>query len=134
MLHADPGSTSKVQLGLFSPQLPETGRLDVTLARLATLVGEGNAGQAVLDDTHTPEGFHIEPFRVEASESAEPVSPNRARVCANFVRHCPRPWCWKTDSPEHSFFVTNAVLWNGPTDLWLKGGEWWNESVGDRNN
>ncbi|HLK53631.1 MAG TPA: DNA polymerase Y family protein, partial [Candidatus Angelobacter sp.] len=32
-LHAEPGPTSKLQLGLFSPQLPEPGRLDVLLAR-----------------------------------------------------------------------------------------------------
>ena len=34
-LDAEPGSTSKVQLGLFSPQLPEPSRLDVTLARIS---------------------------------------------------------------------------------------------------
>ena len=39
-LTAEPGSTSKVQLGLFSPQLPEPGRLDVTLARIRAIVGE----------------------------------------------------------------------------------------------
>ena len=33
-LLAEPGATSKVQLGLFSPQLPEPGKLDVTLAVL----------------------------------------------------------------------------------------------------
>jgi protein ImuB len=38
---AEPGHTSKVKLGLFSPQLPEPGRLDVTLARIAKIVGEG---------------------------------------------------------------------------------------------
>ena len=57
LLHAEPGNTSKVQLGLFSPQLPEAGRLDVALARIAALVGDGNVGQAVLDDTHAPESF-----------------------------------------------------------------------------
>ena len=41
-LTAEPGSTGKVQLGLFSPQLPEPSRLDVTLARIRALVGDGN--------------------------------------------------------------------------------------------
>ena len=49
---AEPGSTSKVQLGLFSPQLPEPSRLDVTLARIRAIVGEENVGRAVLNDTH----------------------------------------------------------------------------------
>ena len=51
-LEAEPGSTSKVQLGLFSPQLPEPSRLDVTLARIRAIVGEENVGRAVLKDTH----------------------------------------------------------------------------------
>ena len=53
-LTAQPGSTSKVQLGLFSPQVPEPMRLDVTLARIRSIVGEDCAGQAVLKDTHPP--------------------------------------------------------------------------------
>ena len=51
------GSTSKVQLGLFSPQLPEAARLEVTLARIRAIVGEDCVGRAVLQDTHAPEGF-----------------------------------------------------------------------------
>jgi hypothetical protein len=43
-LTAEPGSTSKVQLGLLSPQLPEPMRLDVTLARIRDLVGMRAAG------------------------------------------------------------------------------------------
>lgn len=43
-LTADPSSTSKVQLGLFTPQLPEPMRLDVTLARIRAIVGENNVG------------------------------------------------------------------------------------------
>src|SRR5206468_4396430 len=51
-LTAEPGSTSKVQMGLFSPQLPEPMRLDVTLARIKAIVGEDCVGRAVLEDTH----------------------------------------------------------------------------------
>lgn len=47
-LTVEPGSTSKVQLGLFSPQLPEPKRLDVTLARIRAIVGENSVGRAVL--------------------------------------------------------------------------------------
>src|SRR6202012_508940 len=68
-LHAEPGNTSKVQLGLFSPQLPEPGRLDVTLARIAAVVGEDNVGRAVLEDTHAREAFRMEPFRVPSGDS-----------------------------------------------------------------
>ncbi len=75
-LSAQPGSTSKVQLGLFSPQVPEPMRLDVTLARIRSIVGEGCAGQAVLKDTHRPDAFRVEPFAVPSSAA---LAQNRER-------------------------------------------------------
>lgn len=68
-LTAEPGTTSKMQLGLFAPQLPEPSRLDVTLARIRALVGEGNVGRAVLKDTHEADAFRMEEFRLESANS-----------------------------------------------------------------
>jgi len=70
MLTAEPGSTSKVQLGLFSPQLPEPMRLDVTLARIRALVGDECVGSPVLRDTNQPDGFRVEPFKVPSARSS----------------------------------------------------------------
>jgi protein ImuB len=72
-LAAEPGTASKVQLGLFSPQLPEPARLDVTLARIRAIVGDENVGRAVLRDMHEPDGFQMEPFTVLPSGTL-PVS------------------------------------------------------------
>jgi len=69
-LHAEPGNTSKVQLGLFSPQLPEASRLDVALARIRAIVGENNVGCAVLQDSHALESFRMGPFSVLSGESS----------------------------------------------------------------
>lgn len=63
-LAAEAGQSSMVQLGLFAPQTPEPSRLDVTLARLKALVGEGRVGVPVLEDSHRPESFRIEDFSV----------------------------------------------------------------------
>ena len=65
-LSAEPGPESKVQIGLFSPQLPESARLEVTLARLAAVVGEDRVGQAVLADSHQDGEFAMKPFVVPA--------------------------------------------------------------------
>jgi protein ImuB len=54
---AESGSTHKVQFGLFAAQLPESARLDVTLARIRSIVGEGNVGQPVLTDSYRPQEF-----------------------------------------------------------------------------
>jgi protein ImuB len=128
-LDAEPGSTSKVQLGLFSPQLPEASRLDVTLARIRALVGEGNVGQAVLLDTHAPEAFRMEPFSVSSGcptieSSVQPgmamrrlrpaetisVTLQDARPAAFFFR-------------EWRYRVERAY---GP---WFTDGEWWNPGL-----
>lgn len=69
-LSAEPGHESKVQIGLFSPQLPESTRLEVTLARLAAVVGEDRVGQAVLTDTHQDGSFTLQPFVVPAIQPA----------------------------------------------------------------
>ncbi len=84
-LSAQPGSTSKVQLGLFSPQVPEPMRLDVTLARIRSIVGEGCAGQAVLKDTHHPDAFRMEPFVVPSSSASE-AKPGTQRIAMRQLR------------------------------------------------
>jgi protein ImuB len=130
-LHAEPGNTSKVQLGLFSPQLPEPGRLDVTLARITALVGEANVGQAVLDDSHAPESFHVEAFQV-SSEDASPVSC-QAKVCVRQLRPPQQIWVMLEDARPSSFVFRNQrCVVERAYGPWLKGGEWWNETLWGR--
>ena len=69
---AEAGHASTVQLGLFLPQLPESSRLDVTLARLKALVGEDRVGSPVLEDSHRADAFHMESFAVNAGGAATP--------------------------------------------------------------
>ena len=63
-LTAEAGQSSKIQLGLFAPQMPEPSRLDVTIARLKAIAGEDRVGTPVLDDSHRPGSFHLESFAV----------------------------------------------------------------------
>ncbi len=50
-LTAEAGRSGTVQLGLFAPQMPEPSRLDVTLARLRSIVGDDRVGSPALEDT-----------------------------------------------------------------------------------
>jgi len=123
-LEAEPGSTSKVQLGLFSPQLPEPMRLDVTLARIRAVVGEECVGSPVLKDTHGADGFRMEDFKVGAQGSLfetrmSPTAmrqlrpPERVRVSLRERR--PVGFCFR----ETRYVVEKAY---GP---WLAEGDWW---------
>ncbi len=56
-LEAVPAKPRAAQAGLFVPIAPEPEKLELTLARLRGLVGEGNVGTAELLDTHRPGAF-----------------------------------------------------------------------------
>ena len=55
-----------LQSGLFIPQAPEPAKLELTLARLAKLVGSRNVGSPEVIDTHRPDTFQIKRFVVSA--------------------------------------------------------------------
>src|SRR5208283_3547958 len=69
-LLAQPARSQSVQQGLFTPQTPEAGRLEVLLARLRKLVGENRVGAAELLDSHRPEAFRMAPFVPGASTAS----------------------------------------------------------------
>jgi protein ImuB len=126
---AVPGSTSKVQLGLFSPQLPEPSSLDVTLARISAIVGEENAGCAVLNDTHVPDAFRIEPFQV-LSTHAKPIPSVTVRPATRLIRPAENMSVTIQNSKPKSFFFRDRKYAveraYGP---WMISGDWWNPSL-----
>ncbi|MGA2327039.1 MAG: DNA polymerase Y family protein [Bryobacteraceae bacterium] len=63
-LSAEPVNPRVVQHGLFLPPAPEPQKLELTLARIAKLVGEGNVGSPELLDTHRPGAFRLKRFTV----------------------------------------------------------------------
>jgi protein ImuB len=81
---AESGQSSKIQLGLFVPQMPEPSLLDVTLARLKALVGEDRVGSPVLDDTHCPGSFHMDEFSLAGKVSV--TQRARARMALRRMR------------------------------------------------
>lgn len=127
-LRAEPGATSKVQLGLFSPQLPEPGRLDVTLAKITAIVGEGNVGMAVLDDTRRAGDFHIEPFSITNAEPPAPVTSSP--LCLRLLRPAERiQVSIQCGQPREIRFRERSYSVEQVYGPWLKGGDWWNESI-----
>ena len=132
VLTAESGNTSKVQLGLFSPQLPEPMRLDVTLARIRAIVGEDCVGRAVLTDTHRLDSFRMEPFTISSpqasssmparsSESDKSLAAGRQlrsieKVVVTLRRLQPIAFEFR----NRRYQVECAY---GP---WLTCGEWWN--------
>jgi protein ImuB len=51
-----------LQGGLFLPPAPEPEKLQITLARISAMAGEGNAGSPELLNTHRPDAFVMKAF------------------------------------------------------------------------
>lgn len=126
-LQAEPGHISKVQLGLFSPQLPEPGRLEVTLARIAKIVGEDAVGQAVLRDTHQPRGFRMEKFRVPTIAPA-PTEADVVRFALRELRPSePIAVQIHAGAPSSLRFRNESYRVEAAYGPWVIGTDWWNQ-------
>ena len=128
-LEAEPGSTNKVQLGLFSPQLPEPSRLDVTLARIRGIVGDENVGRPVLKDTYQPGEFSMEPFTVPTgASSAIPATQYRSAMRklrpADSVTVTVQGQRPKAFYFRQKHYVVEHIY--GP---WVVSGDWWQSSL-----
>lgn len=71
-ISAEPVKPRASQTGLFIPLAPEPERLEITLARLAKLVGPERVGSPELLDTHRPDALRMKRFTI--------VSGNRKRI------------------------------------------------------
>jgi protein ImuB len=127
---ADPGTTSKVQMGLFTPQLPEPDRLDVTLARIRAIVGENRVGRAALEDTHRPDAFRMESFTIPTTTATLQVPQAQIQNQAQAARRRLRP-AEAIAVTLHQRRPTSFVFRNerytverawGP---WFFSGNWW---------
>lgn len=135
-LEAQPVKPRRTQRGLFVPSSPEPEKLELTVARLRSLVGDGQVGTPELRDTHRPDSFFMRPFTPRAMQnggrSAVAEAPEQrngaARLCLRrfrparyaqviVVNHQPV----RIVSPSVSGRV---VMAKGP---WRTSGEWWRE-------
>jgi protein ImuB len=136
-LSAEPVNPRVVQHGLFIPLAPEPQKLELTLARITKLVGEGNAGSPQLLDTHRPRAFRLMRFK-PGTVSSFPVFRAGEFGEGNGERgYCPG-FCLRAFRPERRAVVTESggrpaevraqgvrgrVLESaGP---WRTSGDWW---------
>ncbi len=127
-LEAIAAKTGAVQDGLFAPPLPEASRLDVTLARLGALVGEGRVGSPALRDTHAPDSFSVGLFKNELAAAAA-CSANAAPAMRQL--RPPEPATVHTEAAHPVQFFFRGELYEvrslcGP---WRSSGDWWSTAA-----
>jgi protein ImuB len=127
---AEPGKTSKVQLGLFSRPLPEPARLDITLARVCAIVGEKNVGRVELNDTHRPDSFRLSPFSVPPIADEKNIAHLLVRASMRQIRPPERISVRLRDHKPSSFsFREKHYVAEQAYGPWLVSGDWWNPGL-----
>jgi len=129
IISAEPGCTSKVQLGLFSTQLPEPARLDVTLARLRAIVGENNVGRAVLNDRHRLNSYEVAPFSVPSGAVSDVVISQPRAVLRQLRPAESTAVTLRERRPIAFFFREKRYAVERAYGPWLSSGEWWNPTL-----
>src|ERR1700755_1964363 len=84
MLSAEPIKPAGEQFGFFETTLRNPHQLSETLARLSALLGADRIGTPVLEETHRPDVFRMQPFSWQLKDnggrsSATPGSQREAR-------------------------------------------------------
>jgi protein ImuB len=77
-LEAHPTKPVREQFGLFETTLRNPHQLSETLARLIALLGSERVGTPVIEETHRPDAFRMEPFSWTSNEhpSSSPSPPH----------------------------------------------------------
>jgi protein ImuB len=82
-LSADPARPRALQSGLFQPVFPEPEKLELTLARIAGIVGEGRVGSVELLDTHREGAFAVRHFAPVEAARVEPKVKSEVKQSGN---------------------------------------------------
>src|SRR5579862_8859392 len=140
-LAAEPARPRSAQGGLFLPPSPEPEKLELTLARIAGMVGEQKVGALELLDTHHPDGFRMRRFVAEvAHKSPQKRTPDSSEInsAVTALRRFRPPLranvTLENGQPVHLVCrkkeVQGEVLWKaGP---WRFSGDWWEREAWSR--
>jgi protein ImuB len=137
-LTAEPARPRSAQGGLFLPPSPEPEKLELTLARIASLVGESRVGSLELLDTYRAEGFRMKRFvpgtysegAVSETVRQKATAEEKSAVAALRMFRPPLRATVTLENGEPARVlcskkkeVQGAVLWKaGP---WRSSGDWW---------
>ena len=140
-LAADAARPRASQGGLFLPSFPDPERLELTIARIAHVVGEGNVGSPSLTDTHRPGDFEMRRFLIPQESSKTNRRPKSVRSAKKSGAHANIPMTLRIFRPAIPVKLDlesgcptrvtfqglhgKVVAASGP---WLTSGDWWREA------
>jgi protein ImuB len=134
-IEAIPAKRRLTQAGLFIPRAPEPEKLELTLARLRSVVGEtdeqgrSRVGAPQMCDSHKPDEFRVVCFTPQLTQASQSSSPAKTSIAINMFRP-PLPArvrCKRSELVHISFARISArvLCAAGP---WFTSGIWWDET------
>jgi len=131
-LKAEPAKPSSQQFTLFETALRDPARLSETLARLTGLLGADRVGTPVLEETHRPDAFRMEPFAWQLQETPGEIEPLPSCALRRFRSPAAAAMLLVKNIPAHlrSAPLQGKVLrQKGP---YRASGNWWDENAWER--
>jgi len=129
-LSAQPIKPVREQFGLFETTLRNPHQLSETLARLIALLGTDRVGTPVLEETHRPDAFRMEPFTWAVPSEQASHALRTAHATAALRRFRPPVSALVFLDQERPAHIRNTdlrgkvVRQRGP---YLSSGNWWDE-------
>jgi len=126
-------SLARVTQGsLFVPTAPDPDKLELTIARIAAVVGEGNVGSPQLLDSHRPDAFHMQTFSVVTSIAAAAAPDLRSTATPTIALQAFRPAIparvqLQNNQPALVFFQGRSGKVLHASGPWRSSGQWWDE-------
>jgi protein ImuB len=122
-------SLARVTQGsLFVPTAPDPDKLELTIARIAAVVGEGNVGAPQLLDSHRPDAFRVQKFSATAVAEKEQPKESVPQIALHVFRPSIPARVQVQGSQPISIFFQNrsgkVIHASGP---WRASGHWWEE-------
>jgi len=135
-------SLARVTQGsLFIPTAPDPDKLELTIARIAAVVGEGNVGAPQLLDSNRPDAFHVQNFSMVAVASSgsnnhskkESETNSRYHASPTIALHAFRPPVparvqLQGNKPASVFFHGRSGKVIHASGPWRTSGDWWEET------
>jgi protein ImuB len=125
-LRLDPVEPRRLQNGFFVPPTPAPDKLQITLQRIAGMVGKENVGTPVLLDTHRPDAFAMGELNTKPPDHNAPAPPETLRLVIRLFRPVLVATVtvaeWIPKYVAASGIKGNVLHSAGP---WKTSGEWW---------
>jgi protein ImuB len=137
-LAADAARPRATEGSLFLPSSPDPEKLELTIARIAHVVGEGNVGSPSLTDTYRPGDFQMRRFLIPREASLKNRARHTANKCADdripvsfrvFRPALPATLDFDAGCPARVAFQGLRGEVSAASGPWRTSGDWWREDL-----